>query len=233
MLSLRHQEPTDRTVWQLVGQGFSNNNAVLPFPLFRRATSTSSGFQQSTGNGGKGRPWGGHPTVAGVDYADNKSVTPNTCVLIAEDNDADVLTIRRAFKQLGFPLILKVVENGADAIAYLKGDGDFGDRSHYPVPDLLLLDLKMPGTNGFEVLQWVREQDDEIGSLRVVVLTTSDAIKDVNRAYQLGANSFLTKPLNFTEFKDCLDAIARYWLCVNQRPEKPRQLGQVRLPSFK
>ena len=153
------------------------------------------------------------------------------CVLIAEDNEADVLALRRAFKQLGVPALLKVVENGAEVIAYLRGDGTFEDRARYRFPDLLLLDLKMPGTNGFEVLQWLRQQDGEIGRLRVVVLTSSDEIRDVNRAYMLGANSFLTKPLDYAEFKHCIDATMRYWLSLSRAPEPPRQTGQIRLPS--
>ena len=156
------------------------------------------------------------------------------CILIAEDNEADVLTLRRAFKQLGFTGVLRVVESGADAIAYLSGDGIFYDRARYPFPDLLLLDLKMPGTNGFEVLQWLREQDDAArGLLRTVVLTTSDEIRDVNRAYQLGANSFLTKPVEFADFKNAIEAVMRFWLALSlgAKAEVPRSVGQIRLPS--
>jgi CheY-like chemotaxis protein len=156
------------------------------------------------------------------------------CILIAEDNEADVLTLRRAFNQLGFAGVLRVVESGADAIAYLSGDGIFSDRARYPFPDLLLLDLKMPGTNGFEVLQWLRDQDDAAcGLLRTVVLTTSDEIRDVNRAYQLGANSFLTKPVEFADFKNAIEAVMRFWLALSLAPKTdvPRSVGQIRLPS--
>jgi CheY-like chemotaxis protein len=157
------------------------------------------------------------------------------CILIAEDNEADVLTLRRAFKQLAFTGTLRVAESGAEAIAYLSGDGIFADRDRYPFPDLLLLDLKMPGTNGFEVLQWLREQEDAIYGLRTVVLTTSDEMKDVNRAYQLGANSFLTKPVEFTDFKNAIEAVMRYWLALNRSPKIDdgawRRVGQLRLPG--
>jgi CheY-like chemotaxis protein len=156
-------------------------------------------------------------------------VKQGQCVLIAEDNEADVLTLTRAFKQLKIPARLRIVENGADVIAYLQGDGVFEDRARYPFPDLLLLDLKMPGTNGFDVLQWVRQQDDETARLCVIVLTTSDAITDINRAYILGANSFLTKPLEFAEFKQCIDATMRYWLSLNRAPGIPRQAPQCRV----
>jgi CheY-like chemotaxis protein len=146
-------------------------------------------------------------------------VEPEQCILIADDSEADVMSLRRAFKQLGFIGLIKAVENGADAIAYLRGDGKFADRVAFPFPDLLLLDLKMPATNGFEVLQWLRSQRDEIGMLRTVVLTTSDEIKDVNAAYAIGANSFLTKPLGFTEFKDCIEVVMKYWLNVSRAPQ--------------
>jgi CheY-like chemotaxis protein len=146
-------------------------------------------------------------------------VEPEQCILIVDDNEADVMSLRRAFKQLGFIGVIKAVDNGTDAIAYLNGDLKFADRVAFPFPDLLLLDLKMPGTNGFEVLQWLRSQKDEISLLRTVVLTTSDDIKDVNSAYTLGANSFLTKPLGFPEFKDCIEAVMRYWLNVTRAPD--------------
>jgi CheY-like chemotaxis protein len=146
-------------------------------------------------------------------------VEPEQCILIADDSEADVMSLRRAFKQLGFIGLIKAVENGEEAIAYLNGAGKFADRVAYPFPDLLLLDLKMPRTNGFEVLQWLRGQKDEIGMLRTVVLTTSDEIKDVNAAYAIGANSFLTKPLGFSEFKDCIEVVMKYWLNVSRAPK--------------
>src|SRR5262249_48425052 len=77
----------------------------------------------------------------------------------------------------------------------------YTDRVVYPVPDLLLLDIKMPGTDGFEVLRWIREQPQFAG-MCVVMLTSSDEIRDVNRAYKLGANSFLVKPLDFVNAKE-------------------------------
>src|SRR5438477_12877403 len=115
-------------------------------------------------------------------------------ILLAEDREDDVLLIRRAFNKANLLNPLHLVHDGDEAIAYLKGEGQFANRAEYPLPSLLLLDLKMPRRDGFEVLQWVREQSS-LKALRVIVLTSSEHIQDVNRAYDLGANSFLVKPM--------------------------------------
>jgi CheY-like chemotaxis protein len=143
-------------------------------------------------------------------------------ILIAEDSENDLLMLRRAFSQAGLLIPLQAVADGEEAIAYLKGDGEFANRAEYPLPDLLLLDLKMPRKNGFEVLEWLQGQPT-LAQLRVVVLTGSDQIRDVNLAYKLGAASFLTKPLNFMEFKDTIQAMYNYWMSVSSRvPEISR-----------
>jgi CheY-like chemotaxis protein len=151
-------------------------------------------------------------------------VTNYDVILLAEDNEDHAVLTRRAFKQSGLVNPLFVVEDGEQAIAYLKGEGKFANRSEYPLPTLLLLDLKMPRKNGFEVLEWLRGQP-ELAALRVVVLTTSDQIHDVNRAYQLGANSFLTKPVDFRDFVQLSSAIKGYWLWMSRAPEVSRPPG--------
>src|SRR5882757_2445361 len=108
-------------------------------------------------------------------------------ILLAEDEKCCVLLIRRAFEQAHIPNPLHVVWNGQEAIAYLKGEGKYSNREEYPLPDLLLLDLKMPRVNGFAVLQWIRAQPG-VAPLRVLVLASHDQIRDVNEAYKLGAN---------------------------------------------
>ena len=142
-------------------------------------------------------------------------------ILLAEDNDDDVAMLRRAFLQAGIDLPLQVVPNGEEAIAYLMGEGRFSNRAEYPLPDLFLLDLKMPGTNGFEVLAWLRHHPT-LAPLRTVVLTTSDEIRDVNQAYLLGANSFLTKPVDVTDFKSTLQEMFNFFLFKAKRPEVRR-----------
>ena len=139
-------------------------------------------------------------------------------ILLAEDEEDYVLLIRRAFEQAHIPNPLHVVWNGQEAIAYLKGEGKYSNREEYPLPDLLLLDLKMPRVNGFEVLQWIRAQPG-LAPLRVLVLTSSDQIRDVNEAYKLGANSFLVKPLDFQDFTQLSRLIQDFWLKASKVPE--------------
>jgi CheY-like chemotaxis protein len=138
-------------------------------------------------------------------------------ILVIEDSSADILLVRRAFSQAKLTNPLQVVTNGEEAIAYLSGTGKYENRTEFPLPTLVLLDLKMPGIDGFEVLAWIRKNPNLRG-LRVVVLTSSDDTKDVNRACQLGANSFLVKPLDFGKFR-------------RNRPSLKRLLGLVGPPA--
>jgi len=143
-------------------------------------------------------------------------------ILIAEDSEADVLMIKRAFAKAKLSNPFRVVGDGAEAIAYLSGEGKYGDRLRYTLPELLLLDLRMPNKNGLEVLEWIQQQSGLRG-LRVVVLTASDQARDVNRAYQLGANSFLVKPLDFEQFVRVIEALKGYWLWLSKAPQLPGQ----------
>ena len=108
-------------------------------------------------------------------------------ILLAEDREDEVLLTRRAFREANVLNPMQVVPDGEEAIAYLEGKGKYANREEYPLPGLLLLDLKMPRKDGFEGLERIRHQPD-LKAWRVVVLTASDHIADVNRAYQLGAN---------------------------------------------
>lgn len=138
-------------------------------------------------------------------------------ILIAEDRDDDVFLIRRSLKRAHVFNPIQVVGNGEEVIAYLKGEGKFSNRDEFPLPTLLLLDLKMPRTDGFQVLQWIRRQTT-LKALRVIVLTSSADIRDVNRAYQLGANSFLVKPMDFENFVEMGKFLNDYWLRTDQAP---------------
>ena len=139
-------------------------------------------------------------------------------ILIAEDNDDHVVLLRRALKKGAILNPIFVVCDGEEVIAYLKGEGKFADRYEYPLPGLLLLDLKMPKKNGFEVLEWIRQQPF-LKRLRVVVLTTSDNPSDIDRAYELGANSFIVKPLEQQQFLEVTEAIKGYWLWMSAAPQ--------------
>jgi CheY-like chemotaxis protein len=139
-------------------------------------------------------------------------------VLLVEDNPDDALLTRRAFTKAGIPKLLQVVEDGERAVAYLAGNGDFADRDRFPLPLLVLLDLKLPRRSGFEVLEWLRVQPG-LRRLPVVVLTSSDQSADVNRAFDLGANSYLVKPVKFDALLDMVKALNLYWLLLNEKPE--------------
>jgi CheY-like chemotaxis protein len=138
-------------------------------------------------------------------------------VLVAEDDPSDVFLLQRAFDAAQIPATLHFVRDGQEAIDYLEGESAFADRSTYPLPDLMLLDLKMPRLNGFDVLSWLRQKPG-LKRLLVTVLTSSDQPKDINRAYDLGANSYLLKPHGTTELADLVKRVEKYWLESNQRP---------------
>jgi CheY-like chemotaxis protein len=153
-------------------------------------------------------------------------------ILLAEDNENDVLLIRRAFEQAGITHPIHRVADGEEAIAYLQGVGQYADRQQYPLPQLFFLDLKMPRFDGFEVLTWIRQQPG-LQTLRTIVLTSSEDMYDVNRAYDLGANSFLVKPMEFERFKEVSKGLKNYWLLLDKAPllSLPAQPAQPRAPS--
>lgn len=138
-------------------------------------------------------------------------------ILVVEDNEDYALLIQHGFKQARLANPVFRVSNGEEAIQYLKGEGKFSNRDEHPLPSLMLLDLKMPRKNGFEVLEWLRQQP-ELKALRVVVLTTSEELKNVTRAYQLGANSFLLKPVNFIDLVPLVQAVNSYWMLMSPKP---------------
>jgi CheY-like chemotaxis protein len=150
-------------------------------------------------------------------------VSVQSLILLADDTPNDVLLIKRAFEKAGMLNPVQVVRDGEEVVAYLSGDGQFSNRVEYPLPSLLLLDLKMPRMDGFEVLRWIRHQPS-LRALRTVVLTSSEDIYDINRAYELGANSFLVKPMEFEHFTEVSKGIKRYWLRVDKEPsiERPQ-----------
>jgi len=129
-------------------------------------------------------------------------------ILVVEDNENDVLLIRRTLERSGIPNPRHFVKSGEEAINYLVGVGPYANREGFPFPELVLLDLKLVQMDGFEVLKWVRAHP-HFKDLRVVVLTSSSNIRDVNKAYQLGANSFLVKPL---ELENIASFFATIWI---------------------
>ena len=143
---------------------------------------------------------------------------PHYTVLLAEDNSTDALMVQRAFKKANLLNPVQVVDDGDKAVAYLAGDGPYADREKYPLPVLLLLDLKLPRRSGLEVLEWLRQQP-AIKRLPVVVLTSSKENADINRAYDLGANSYLVKPVDFDPLLEMVKTLGLYWVFMNEKPE--------------
>lgn len=139
----------------------------------------------------------------------------SSTILLVEDDPADVFRIQRAFRKTNLASSLEVVTDGEKAIDYLSGQEVYQDRDRYPLPSLMLLDLKLPRRSGFEVLSWLRNESD-IKHLPVVVLTSSDQQVDIERAYSLGANSYLTKPPAPNALLEMVQVVGLYWLCFNR-----------------
>src|ERR1043165_6420004 len=142
-------------------------------------------------------------------------------ILLVEDSEDDITIIRKAFERAGVRNPLFVVKDGEAAVAYLSGTGKYSVRDEYPLRALILLDLKLPGMDGFEVLRWIRETPG-LSSLRVIVLTSSENIRDVNAAYQLGANSFMVKEMDFQNSVELARLITDLWLLKAKEPESKR-----------
>ena len=145
------------------------------------------------------------------------SLPEQAVILLVEDRDDDVFLVRRALRQAKVFNPFFLVRDGEEALSYLEGKGKYRNRDEYPLPDIMLLDLKMPKMDGFEVLRYVRSKP-EFKALRIIVLTSSEELKDVNKAYEIGANSFLVKPLEFDNYPAMLRTLASFWLQHSRAP---------------
>lgn len=139
-------------------------------------------------------------------------------ILLVEDDYNDILLIKRAFRKANIQQPMNMVSDGDEAIAYLSRAGEYSNSQTYPIPKLVLLDLKLPRRSGLEVLDWINQQP-VLKRLLVVVLTSSQESSDLDRAYDLGANSYLVKPVNFQDFVKLIDLVERYWFQLNQQPK--------------
>jgi CheY-like chemotaxis protein len=155
----------------------------------------------------------------------------NEFILLVDDDENDALLLQRAFKKAGLHDWLRVVTEGQEAIDYLGGREQYSDRDRFPLPFLMLLDLKMPGTDGFEVLRWARSERD-LKRLLIVVLTSSNLQTDVDRAYELGANSYLVKPVEFDEMVNMVQRFQAYWAEINRTPTTPQNLPVLSMQSL-
>jgi CheY-like chemotaxis protein len=145
-------------------------------------------------------------------------MTTDRAILLVEDNEDDVFLMKRALQGANVVNPLYVVEDGQEALDYLGGAGKFADRDSYPLPVVVFLDLKLPYISGHDVLAWTRRQK-ELGSLVVIVLTSSNEASDLSRCYALGANSYLVKPPTPDQLEDLARAFKWYWLEYNQFEE--------------
>ncbi|MBU7582659.1 MAG: response regulator [Nostoc sp. TH1S01] len=139
-------------------------------------------------------------------------------ILLVEDNPQDILLVQRAFRKAGITNPLQVVNDGDAAVFYLAGEAVYGDRGLYPLPALIMLDLKLPRRSGAEVLTWLRQQPG-IKRLPVVILTASQEYIDINHLYDLGANAYMVKPVAFDDLVAIVTIINQHWMVLNQKPE--------------
>lgn len=139
-------------------------------------------------------------------------------ILLVEDNPRDVLLIQRAFRKANVTVPLQVVEDGEVAVRYLSGEEPYTDRDRYPLPVLILLDLKLPRKSGAEVLAWLRQQP-ALKRLPVVVLTSSKEYADINHIYDLGGNAYMVKPVAFDNLVEIVKGLNLHWIILNEKPQ--------------
>jgi CheY-like chemotaxis protein len=144
-------------------------------------------------------------------------------ILIVEDNEDDIILVKRALKKAGVSARLSIVTDGEQAIDYLAGTGIFEHPEKPPLPVMVLLDLKLPKRSGFEVLEWIRSHAT-LATLPVVVFTTSTLPRDLEKAYALGANSYLKKPVSLDDTTALLRTVGLYWLVHNERPPEVKRI---------
>ena len=138
-------------------------------------------------------------------------------ILLVEDNPDHAELVMRNMEDFQVANSIFHVDDGEAALDYLHGRGTYADRKQFPLPHLMLLDLRLPKVDGLEVLKDIKS-DEVLRPLPVVILTTSEAERDVAMAYEYHANSYVTKPVNFGEFSRLLKDLGFYWLAWNKRP---------------
>src|SRR5947208_3542820 len=148
-------------------------------------------------------------------------------ILQVEDDPNDVYFFRHAMNRLNIANPIHVVTDGREAVDYLKGTGKFGDREQFPMPDLVLLDLKLPHLMGLDVLRWIRKEARL--DIVVLLLTASAEEVDIAAAYHLGANAFLVKPSDAKKMVELVKSLADFWLTHNTLPQVP----YTRRPRFR
>jgi CheY-like chemotaxis protein len=139
-------------------------------------------------------------------------------ILIVDDDENDIFFVKRAFSEINVHCTFQMLKNGQEAVDYLQGHGAFADRQRYPLPMMILMDLKMPIMDGFQVLTWLRGQAG-IKVIPTIVFSSSDLPSDITRAYELGANSFMTKSVTYDGLLLKLQTLSHYWLEHCKHPQ--------------
>jgi len=142
-------------------------------------------------------------------------LNPKATILLVEDSPDDVFLMKRAMKNAQILNPLRVAGNGQEAIDYLSGVDKFADRTQFPVPSIIFLDLKLPYKSGFEVLTWIRSQS-YLSLTLVMILTSSPEERDIAQSYRLGACSFLIKPPTPAMLSELMVSLKQYWMNHNE-----------------
>ena len=138
-------------------------------------------------------------------------------ILLVDDNKMDVALSLDAFREAHLANKVQVAHDGTEALQYLFGEGEYSDRGIYPIPDIILLDLKMPGISGQDVLKKLKNTE-KLKRIPVIILTSSKDEGDRAMSYDLGANSYLVKPVSFDGFINVIKTVTNYWITLNVEP---------------
>ena len=136
--------------------------------------------------------------------------TRDFTVLLVEDDLNDIFLVKRAFKMAQLENPLQVVTDGEEATHYLSGQGKYADRETHPLPKLVVMDIKMPRMTGFDVLEWIKS-DGSLRRIPVIIVSSSNRPEDIDRAYELGANAYMVKPVSYQAVERLFESITHYW----------------------
>jgi DNA-binding response OmpR family regulator len=141
----------------------------------------------------------------------------NAMILLVEDDENDLMFVKMAMKKAGVANPVQVAHDGQEVLDYFQGNGKFADRAAFPLPYLVLLDLKLPYVMGLDVLTWIHNQP-QFKSTVVIVLTSSRHVGDIGKAYRLGANAYLVKPAGLNALEGMMRTLKDFWLIQNTPP---------------